>query len=114
MTSMPAPMTAVLPLPSLKAPALAGNGIHHRTEAETRAAISKTSKDFEVQVLSSMFQSMLEQMPASEEFGGGDNEQMFRSFLADGMARQTVNHGSIGLSDQVARQMLQMQGLESP
>jgi flagellar protein FlgJ len=111
MTSMPTPLTAVLPLPTLKVPSLPGAGIKPRTEAETRAAIGKTAKDFETQVLSSMLQSMFEQMPASEEFGGGDNEQMFRSFLADGMARQTVKHSSIGLSDQVARQMLQMQGL---
>lgn len=44
-------------------------------------------------------------------FGGGQGEEMFRSFLNDAMAKQTVKTGGIGLADKVAREMLKLQGL---
>ena len=36
---------------------------------------------------------------------------MFRSFLTDALAKQTVKAGGIGLADTVQREMLKLQGL---
>ena len=38
---------------------------------------------------------------------------MWKSFLTDAMAKQTVKRGGIGLSDTVAKEMLKLQGLSA-
>ena len=48
-------------------------------------------------------------------FGGGPGEDMWKSFLAEQMAKQVAKRGGIGVSKGVEREMLKLQGLtETP
>lgn len=76
-----------------------------------RADIGKTAQAFEASFLSIMLQEMFDEVEVGE-FGGGQGEQMFKSFLSDAMAKQMVKGGGVGLSDTVAKEMLKLQGLE--
>ncbi|HEX2560528.1 rod-binding protein [Phenylobacterium sp.] len=77
-----------------------------------RANIRKTAEDFEASFLSIMLQEMFDEVEVAAPFGGGQGEQMFKSFLSDAMAKQMVKGGGVGLSDTVAKEMLKLQGLE--
>lgn len=82
------------------------------TAAETaaRAKIDKTAKAFEA----SFLQVMLGQMFDSVEqgaFGGGAGESAFKGFLTEAFAKSMADAGGIGLSRDVTREMLKMQGL---
>lgn len=78
-----------------------------------RGQIQKTAKDFETSFLNIMFQSMFKDVGADNPYGGGEGEEMWKSFLTDAMAKQTVKRGGIGLSDTVAKEMLKLQGLSA-
>ncbi len=77
-----------------------------------RADIRKTAEAFEASFLSVMLQEMFDEVEVDAPFGGGQGEQMFKSFLSDAMAKQMVKGGGVGLSDTVAKEMLKLQGLE--
>lgn len=79
-------------------------------EMQTRARIAETAKQFEANIMSSLMQAMFEGVDAGA-FGGGHGEEQFKSVLVDAFARQTVKAGGMGVADQVAREMLKMQGL---
>lgn len=78
-----------------------------------RGQIQKTARDFETSFLNIMFQSMFKDVGADNPYGGGEGEEMWKSFLTDAMAKQTVKRGGIGLSDTVAKEMLKLQGLSA-
>ncbi|HEX7760533.1 MAG TPA: rod-binding protein [Caulobacteraceae bacterium] len=83
-------------------------------ELAKRGSIQKTAKDFESSFLNIMFQSMFKDVGSSTAIGGGgEGEEMWKSFLTDAMAKQTVKRGGIGLSDVVAKEMLKLQGLSA-
>lgn len=83
-------------------------------EMAKRGNIQKTAKDFESSFLNIMFQSMFKDVGSSTSFGGGgEGEEMWKSFLTDAMAKQTVKRGGIGMSDVVAKEMLKLQGLSA-
>jgi Rod binding domain-containing protein len=93
---------------------LQGSGSTPTTAAELakRGHIQKTAQDFEASFLTSMLQTMFQGVSSSEPpFGGGAGEDMWRSFLADAMAKQMTKAGGIGVSKAVANEMLKMQGL---
>jgi peptidoglycan hydrolase FlgJ len=77
-----------------------------------RADIRKTAEKFEASFLSVMLQEMFDEVEVDAPFGGGQGEQMFKSFLSDAMAKQMVAGGGVGLSDTVAKEMLKLQGLQ--
>jgi Rod binding domain-containing protein len=79
--------------------------------ARTPAAIRKVAEDFEASFLSSMLQPIFNQLSTDGMFGGGQGEAAFKSFMVDSMARQMARHGGVGLSDDIARQMLRLQGM---
>lgn len=81
-------------------------------ELAKRADIRKTAQEFESSFLSVMLQEMFDEVEVGAPFGGGQGEQMFKSFLSDAMAKQMAKAGGIGLSDTVAKEMLKLQGLE--
>ena len=58
-----------------------------------------------------MLGQMMNQVGVSDAFGGGQGEQMFKSFFTDAVAKQVTKAGGIGVSDQVAKEMLKLQGL---
>ena len=94
-------------------PLTGGPTAANTAELAKRGAIQKTAKDFEASFLNVMYQSMFKDVNTSEPFGGGQGEEMWKSFLTDAMAKQTVKRGGIGLSDTIAKEMLKLQGLSA-
>jgi len=81
-------------------------------ELAKRGQIAQTAKKFEASFLSIMLQQMFEGTDTSAApFGGGQGEQMFKSFMAEAMAKKMVQSGGVGLAASVQREMLKMQGL---
>lgn len=81
-------------------------------EIARRGKIGQTAQAFEASFLSIMLQQMFEGVNVSEPFGGGQGEEMFKSFMTDAIAKQMAKVGGVGLADQVQREMLKLQGLE--
>lgn len=79
--------------------------------AARKRKIAETAQSFEATFLSSMLKPMFEGLDTEGPFGGGQGEAMFRSFLTDALAKQTVKAGGIGIADTVQREMLKLQGL---
>lgn len=75
-----------------------------------RAKTAKVAKEFETAFLQVMLGQMFQNVSAGE-FGGGSGESAFKSFLTDAFARSMANQGGVGLSDDLTRHMLKMQGL---
>lgn len=86
-------------------------GPANTAELAKRAQIKDTAERFEASFLSSMLQQMFAGVETAGPFGGGQGEEMFRSFLTDAMAKQMTKGGGIGIAAQVQREMLKMQGL---
>ena len=80
-------------------------------ELATRSKIGKAAEAFEGQFLGIMLQSMFQGTDAEAPFGGGQGEQMFKSFLTDAIAKQSVKAGGLGIAAVVQREMLKLQGL---
>ena len=80
-------------------------------ELAKRGQIDKTAKDFEASFLNVMLGAMMKDVKVSEPFGGGPGEDMFKSFMTEAMAKQVVKSGGIGVSGDVAKEMLKLQGL---
>ena len=81
-------------------------------ELAKRGQVAKTAKDFEASFLTSMFETMFAAVPTDQVFGGGPGEEMWKSFLAEAMAKQTAQKGGIGVAAAVQREMLKLQGLK--
>jgi flagellar protein FlgJ len=79
-------------------------------DAATRGRIQKTATDFEASFLQVMLGQMFSTVDTGA-FGGGVGEDAFKSFLTDSMAKSMAAHGGIGLSKDIAREMLKLQGL---
>jgi flagellar protein FlgJ len=80
---------------------------------EQRAKVRGTAQKFEASFLSIMTQQMMQGVGGSDStFGGGQGEDMFKSFMADAIAKQVSQKGGIGMADTVAREMLKIQGLQ--
>ena len=84
-------------------------------EATKRAQIKDTSQKFEASFLSVMLGQMLDHQDdgVDKAFSGGDGAQMFKSMLADAMAKKMQATGGVGLAASVQREMLKMQGLQA-
>ena len=80
-------------------------------EMAKRGQIAKTAKDFESSFLSVMLGQMMKDVKVSEPFSGGQGEDAFKSFMNEAMAKQVVKTGGIGIADDVAKDMLKLQGL---
>ena len=78
-------------------------------EAAKRRQIAGTAQSFEASFLSTMMKSMFDGVDAGA-FGGGQGEEAFKSFLVDAFAKQTAKTATLGISDQVGREMLKLQG----
>ena len=101
--------------PAKAAPAKAAPNAAPRAagaDAETRARIEKTAKEFEATFISQMLGAMFSEVEVSAPFGGGPGEAAFRSFLFEATAKQMASAGGLGLADDLKREMLRMQGLD--
>ena len=101
-------------LSTIAAPALDTVGPTAASTAELlkRGKIRETAQKFEASFLSVMMQSMTAGMKTPEIGGGGTGEEMFKSLLAEEMAKQVSKAGGIGVAAAVQKEMLKMQGLK--
>jgi peptidoglycan hydrolase FlgJ len=82
-------------------------------ELAKRGKIHESAQKFEASFLTSMLQTMfktVDDTPAP--FNGGQGEDMWKSFLAEAMAKQMAKKGGIGIAPTVEREMLKLQGLK--
>ena len=80
--------------------------------AKDQAAIKATAQDFEAFFVTHAFEDMYGDLSSDPLFGGGEAENIFRSFLLQEYGKQVAKTGGIGVSDMVQKQLLQLQ--ESP
>jgi len=73
--------------------------------ARMRAAAAQ----FESQFIAQMLRPVFDALPTDGPFGGGEGEAMWRSFMVDAMAQQTVKAGGLGLSDAILAEMIRLQ-----
>lgn len=107
-------MTALLAAPAAKlaigaATKLAG-GIADAISSSQNAKAKKTADDFETVFLENFTQTMMSSSgtegPLGENGTGGD---VWRSMLTQEYAKQIQKSGSVGLSDQIMRDLIQVQ-----
>ncbi len=67
------------------------------------------AEQFEAQFLAQMLRPVFDALPTDGPFGGGEGEAMWRSFMVDAMAQQTVKAGGLGLSDAILAEMIRLQ-----
>lgn len=81
-------------------------------DAKNLAQIKASAEDFEAFFVSHAFEGMYGDLSSDPLFGGGEAENIFRSFLLQEYGKQVARTGGIGVSDMVQKQLLQLQ--ESP
>ena len=79
------------------------------TRGQSPEQVRETAQAFEASFLSQMLKPMFEGLETDGQFGGGEAESTWRSFLIDAMAKQAVKAGGLGLADTVMSEMLKMQ-----
>jgi Rod binding domain-containing protein len=89
-----------------------GPTVTSAAELAKRGQISKTAQSFEASFLTTVLQNMFKQVDSSPPFSGGEGEDMWKSFLAEAMAKDMAKHGGVGVSKAVEREMLKLQGLK--
>lgn len=81
-------------------------------DAKDQAKIKASAEDFEAFFVTKSFEEMYGDLSSDPLFGGGEAENIFRSFLLQEYGKQVAKTGGIGVSDMVQKQLLQLQ--ESP
>lgn len=76
----------------------------------TRARIQKTATEFEAAFLQVMLGEMFSTVETGG-FGGGAGEEAFKGFLTESFSKSMAQSGGIGLSKQITKEMLKLQGL---
>ena len=75
----------------------------------TKHNIEASAREFEAIFISQMFEQMWSEVPTDGPMGGGTGEKIFRSLMIQDLGRQIANHGGMGLTDAVKRELLAMQ-----
>jgi Rod binding domain-containing protein len=78
-------------------------------DAKDQAKIKATAQDFEAFFVTHAFEDMFADLSSDPLFGGGEGEDIFKSFLLQEYGKQVAKAGGIGVSDMVQRQLLQLQ-----
>jgi flagellar protein FlgJ len=94
--------------------ATAGPAATSVAELARRGQIHQTAQKFEASFLTSMLQTMFKSVTTAPPFGGGAGEDMWKSFLAEAMAKDMARRGGVGVASSVEREMLKMQGMNDP
>ena len=81
-------------------------------DAKDQAKIKASAEDFEAFFVTHAFEDMYGDLSSDPLFGGGEAENIFRSFLLQEYGKQVARTGGVGVSDMVQKQLLQLQ--ESP
>jgi flagellar protein FlgJ len=83
-----------------------------KAQSLARAKVKETAQAYEASFLSVMLAQMFKDVGTEAPFGGGQGEEMFKSFFVDAVAKQVTRSGGIGLAGPVEREMLKLQGLQ--
>lgn len=89
-------------------------GTPNATALKGRKDVDKASVEFEAMVLSQMLNTMTSGLKTEKPFGGGDSENIWRSFLNDEYAKAMAKSGGLGISSAVRGELLRMQGAGDP
>jgi Rod binding domain-containing protein len=73
---------------------------------------ARLGADFETMCLSNLLSPMFEGLSTDGPFGGGEGESAMRSFFIDAIAKQISQHGGLGISDMMQKQLLKLQGAQ--
>ena len=73
------------------------------------AGIAKVAEDFEAFFAGEYFEQMFAGMQPDPVTGGGDGEAMFRSLMIQEYGKAVAKQHTLGIADQVKRQLLQLQ-----
>ena len=84
-----------LPLPSVK---FGGN-----------ARIDAAAQEFEAMFAAQLLQPMFETLPVNGIFGGGNGEEIMRSFMLQEYGKMIAQKGLLGIAPQVKNEMLRAQ-----
>lgn len=79
------------------------------TDARSLAKTKEAAQDFEAFFVTHAFEGMFAGISDDPMFGGGEAENMFRSFLLQEYGKTVAKAGGIGVSDMVQRQLLELQ-----
>ena len=89
-----------------------GGAATSAAEMAKRGQIHQTAQKFEASFLTSMLQTMFQNVSTAPPFGGGPGEDMWKGFMAEAMAKNMAKRGGVGVSNAVEREMLKLQGLQ--
>ena len=78
-------------------------------DAKDQAKAKSAAEDFEAFFVTHSFEDMFADLSSDPLFGGGEGEDIFKSFLLQEYGKQVAKAGGIGVSDMVQRQLLQLQ-----
>ncbi|MEM8796744.1 MAG: rod-binding protein [Pseudomonadota bacterium] len=109
MTTLSASLpNALPPLTTLQTPASgspAASADPSRFDAEARAK----AEEFEANFLSALLRPVFEGLAKDSTFGGGFAEETWSGLLTDEYARSIASSNSLGIADQVYRQIISVQ-----
>ena len=88
------------------------SGTPNAAALKGRKDVDKAAVDFEAMVLSQMLNTMTSGLKTEKPFGGGDSENIWRSFLNDEYAKAMAKSGGLGISSTVRGELLRMQGMD--
>lgn len=77
--------------------------------ARNKGDVEKTAKDFEAVFITQMVQHMFAGIEPDPLFGGGNAEDVFKTFLFDEYGKAVSKAGGIGIASNVARELLKTQ-----
>ncbi len=80
-----------------------------RSTPRTRRRSRRPREDFEAFFVTHAFEDMFADLSSDPLFGGGEGEDIFKSFLLQEYGKQVAKTGGIGISDMVQKQLLQLQ-----
>lgn len=75
--------------------------------------IREAAQEFEAVFATQMLEPMFEGLSTDGMFGGGNAENIYRSFLVKEIAQKIAEGGGFGIADSVAREMLALQEAQS-
>ena len=78
-------------------------------QSRDAAKVRQAAEDFEAFFVAQAFEEMYAGIETDPLFGGGQGENVFRTFLLQEYGKQVARAGGIGIADMVQRQLLQIQ-----
>ncbi len=79
------------------------------TAPTTMEQAKAAAQDFEAFFIAHAFEDMFAGLSSDPMFGGGEGEDIFRSFLLQEYGKTVAKSGGIGISAMVQRELLQLQ-----